>query len=256
MDAGGHAYSTPAGRYLLMSDLPGSKIDCRGSELGRVHDVIVDRVSGEIGFLSVDPNQNFLGIGDTKRLVPWSVAHVTLAGGLRLDASKEMVLASPETPKDPTTLNTGGFADRAYKAFDVPMPRFERGRQAASDSKDSARAWAADGMVFSAIERDSDKTMEGTLVDTTDVTFTNGVTTARAVKVRVAGDGGEETVLLGPVWYMDNQKLAMKNGDPVKVVACRTSIGGQRYWLARSVECKSVHVLLLDGTKAPAWSQP
>ncbi len=118
-------YSTPYSRYLLMSSLPGMKIDCRGSDSGKVHDVILDRNSGEIGFLSIDPNQNFLGIGDTKRMIPWSVATVSIDGIVRIDASKEMVLASPETPADLSTLNTGTHAERVYKAFDVPAPRFQ-----------------------------------------------------------------------------------------------------------------------------------
>lgn len=125
VESGGHTYSTPYSRYLLLSSLPGMKIDCRGSECGKVQDVILDRNSGEIGFLSIDPNQNFLGISDTKRMIPWSVATATLDGIVRIDASKEMVLASPETPTDLSTLNTGTHAERVYKAFEVPAPRFQ-----------------------------------------------------------------------------------------------------------------------------------
>jgi sporulation protein YlmC with PRC-barrel domain len=122
--AGERAQSSPHSRYLLMSTLPGMKIDCRGNECGKVQDVIIDRHSGEIGFLSIDPNQNFLGIGDTKRLIPWSVATVTTDGVVRLDASKQMILESPQTPADLSTLNAGSHAERVYEAYDVPCPKF------------------------------------------------------------------------------------------------------------------------------------
>jgi sporulation protein YlmC with PRC-barrel domain len=125
VESGEHTYTTPYSRYLLMSTLPGMKIDCRGSDCGKVQDVVLDRNSGEIAFLSIDPNENFLGISDTKRMIPWSVATVTLRDVVRIDASKDMVLASPETPTDLATLNHGTHADRMYKAFDVPAPRFD-----------------------------------------------------------------------------------------------------------------------------------
>ncbi len=125
IESDGHSYSIPYSRYLLMSSLPGMKIDCRGSECGTVQDIILDRNSGEIGFLSIDPNENFLGIRDTKRMIPWSITSVNLAGLVRIDASKEMVLASPETPSDLSTLNSGTHAERVYKAFNVSAPRFQ-----------------------------------------------------------------------------------------------------------------------------------
>lgn len=122
--AGDSTRGTLHSRYLLMSTLPGMKVDCRGNDCGKVQDVIIDRHSGEIGFLSIDPNQNFLGISDTKRMIPWSVATVTIDGLVRIDASKNMVLESPETPADLATLNVGSHAERVYQAFGVPSPRF------------------------------------------------------------------------------------------------------------------------------------
>jgi hypothetical protein len=43
---GGKSYSTPYARYLLLSDVPGMKVDCRGNECGKVHEIILDRNSG------------------------------------------------------------------------------------------------------------------------------------------------------------------------------------------------------------------
>ncbi len=250
----GRKYTTPYSRYLLVSQLAGMKVDCRGSESGRVHDVIIDRVSGEIGFLSIDPNQNFLGIGDTKRLLPWSVATVTVESVLRIDASKDMVLASPETPSEISTLNSGGQAERVYKAFGVPAPRFQAPVDIAAMPFDGENAWSARGAILSAIEQDSSRTLEGAVTDSTEMKFGGGIRPARALVIKTAG-GAEETVLVGPEWYMANQKVSYKRGDTVKIDARRTTVDGRRLWIASSVECMNARTVLLDSQGVPAWGQ-
>jgi len=255
VESGGESYSTPFSRYLLLSDLPGKKIVCRGEDCGKVQDVIIDRNSGEIGFLSIDPNQNFLGVGDTKRLVPWSVATVTLDGNVRIDASKEMVLASPETPSDLKTLNSGTHAEQAYKAFNVPAPKFEAPKPISGLNPDNNSAWSARGPIIGAIERNSSKTFAGKVTDLTEVKFGNGVQPAKALKMKV-DSGSEEVVLLGPASYMENQKASCKTGDSVKVDVVRTTVDGHQYWIAKSIDCKDSRVVLLDGSNDPVWAQP
>lgn len=256
VESGGRSYSTPYSRFLLMSSLPGMKIDCRGNECGKVYDIIVDRSSGEIGFLSIDPNQNFLGIGDTKRLIPWSVATVMLDGTVRIDASKEMVLASPETPGDLSALNGGTHAERVYKAFNVPAPRFEAPKPVSAAAPDALNAWAAGGPIITGIENDSAQTMSGKVIEVTEAKFDRGIQSARALKIRLGGDvSREELVLLGPAWYMDKQKGGCQVGDSITVDARRTTIDGRPYWIAKSIDCKDARVVLLDGNNAPAWAQ-
>lgn len=249
--------STPYARHLLVSQLPGTRVDCRGEECGKVQDVILDRNSGEIGFLSIDPNQNFLGISDTKRLIPWSVATVTFDGPVRIDASKEMVLASAETPADLATLNSGAHAEQVYKAFDVSPPKFDAApRTRSAVPKDAGDAWSARGAIITAIERDSNQTLEGKVVDIDEVKFDKGVQPAHAMKIKVAGDGGrEELILIGPAQYMAKQKSICKAGDTIKVEASRTMINGKPYWIARSIDCKDKRTELLDGSNAPVWAQ-
>ena len=257
VESNGNVYSTPYSRYLLLSNLPGMKIDARGSECGKVNDIILDRNSGEIGFLSIDPNENFLGIADTKRLVPWAVATVTLDGTVRIDASKEMVLASPETPSDLSTLSTGRTAQTAYEAYKVPAPRYEARTQVSAGALAEDRDWSAHGSIIRAIERDSLKTMEGKVIDVTEVKFEKGIQSARAFKIRMPGDAAkDEIVLIGPAWYMDNQSPVCKVGDSIKVDACRTTIDGRPYWIARSIDAKGRSVMLLDVNNAPVWDRP
>jgi sporulation protein YlmC with PRC-barrel domain len=264
VDADGYSYSRSFSRYLLLSTIPGMKVDCRGKETGKVYDVIIDRNSGEACFLSIDPNQNFLGINDTKRLLPWSIATATLEGGIRIDASKAMVLASSETPKDLAQLNSTGQTDGIYKAFDVTAPRMDHPKpvgmvpmpNSTSTIAGTTDAWSAQGIIIGAIESNSSRTLEGKVVGMTEVSFDNGVKTGRAMQIRMnGGPGSEETILLGPTWYMDNQKSMCAAGDAVKLEVCRTTIDGHRYWIAKSIDCKDNRVVLLDASNAPAWDR-
>lgn len=246
----GKEYSTPYWQYVLLSDIRGKRVDCRGVECGKVDDVILASRSGEVAMLSIDPNDNFLGIADTKRLVPWSVATVGLDGVVRIDASKEMVLASPETPAD---LNVAGTVDRVYKAYEVPAPGSawrERGDRDASSSGD---AWARRGVIMGTADASSERTLDGKVVDITEVKFNDGVKPARAIKVSTSG--GEETVLLGPAWYMDNQDIGCRTGDPVKIHARRVTISGQPYLLAHSIEHSGKSTVFIDDSDHPVWDR-
>jgi sporulation protein YlmC with PRC-barrel domain len=257
VESNGKTYSTPYSRYLLMSNLPGKKIDARGNECGKIDDIILDRNSGEIGFLSIDPNQNFLGIADTKLLVPWSVATVTLDDVVRIDASKEMVLASPETPSDLATLNTGATAQTAYEAYKVPAPQYTPRKQLPASAMTDDGAWSARGPIILAIKPDSLKTMEGKVVDVTEVKFEKGNQPARALKIRVLGDAAkDEIILVGPTWYMENQGPMCKKGDAIKVEAYRTTVDGREYWIAKSIDSNGKLVTLLDANNAPVWRRP
>ncbi len=257
IESNGQSYSAPYSRYLPISKITGLKVDCRGDDCGKVNDVILDRHSGQIAFLSIDPNQNFLGISDTKRLLPWSIATVTLDDIVRIDASKDMVLQSPETPADITTLSNGTHAERVYKAFNVPAPRFDPAEKRVDNRmSDPSNAWGHDGAVNGAIERSAVTSMQGSVLDITDVKFDNGTAPARAIKVRSLDKSqGDYLVLLGPVTYMNNQKTMCKVGDSIKLDAYRTTIDNRQYWLARSVDCNSTRVVLVDGNNAPAWAQ-
>ncbi|MBK7405688.1 MAG: PRC-barrel domain-containing protein [Phycisphaerales bacterium] len=257
VESNGNVYSTPYSRYLVLSNLSGMKIDARGSECGKVNDIILDRNSGEIGFLSIDPNQNFLGIADTKRLVPWAVATVTLEGTVRIDASKEMILASPETPSDLSTLNTGTAARTAYEAYKVPAPQYESRKPVSSGFLTENRDWSAEGSIIRAIQQDTLKTMSGKVSDITEIKFEKGIQSARALKIRMSGDAAkDEIVLIGPAWYMENQSPVCKVGDSIEVDACRTTIDGKPYWIARSINAEGRSTMLLDVNNAPAWDRP
>lgn len=247
--------SRAARRYVLLSALLGARVDCRGNECGKVYDLILERASGGLAFLSIDPNQNFLGIADTKRLVPWSVVSVGSDGVARIDASKEMVLASPETPSDIATLNSSGVGDLVYKAYDVNAPKFEAAGAPMHEgpAMAGADAWSQNGSICKAIRRDSARTVTGKSGGMTDVTFEHGIPDARAITVNE--DGKDVLVLLGPAWYMKNQKIPCDKDAQVTIQTYRTTIAGKDYLIARSIDCGGTRVDLIGGTGSPAWDR-
>jgi hypothetical protein len=108
--------------------------------------------------------------------------------------------------------------------------------------------------VINAIERNSARVVEGRVTELCEVKFDKGTPSATGVKIDVQGK--EELVVLGPSWYMSNQEMLCKVGDSIKVDTCRTTVDGQKYWMAKSVTCKDGRVVLLDLNYAPAWALP
>ena len=238
---------------MLLSSQDGADVTCRGEACGKVDDVIVERTSGTLAFLTIDPDENFLGIGDAKRLVPWAVASVTAEGAVRIDASKEMVLASPEAPADSATMGSGGVVSMAYRSYQVEPPPFEARR--AKDAREAAvppgmkEAWSREGTICRGIKKDTLKTISGEGMSVREVKLGDGVPSASAATFK--SEGADVLVLLGPSWYMQNQKLPCADKDKVRVEAYRTTIGGKDYWLAKSIECGGARVVLIDDDGAP-----
>ncbi len=138
--SGDTSYSAPYFRNVLLSELKGAKLDCRGVACGEVNDVILEMNSGMVAFLSLDPDDNFLGIADTKRLAPWGVASIGADGKVRVDTTKEMMTKAMTTPSDLTTLNQTQV-DTIYGAYQVQPRDYDRWRDDAwyNDRSDRQR---------------------------------------------------------------------------------------------------------------------
>jgi sporulation protein YlmC with PRC-barrel domain len=254
VESGGKQVRSPYWRFVQAGTVRGMRVESRGEECGKVHELVLERGSGEIAFLSIDPNQNFLGISDTKRLVPWSICSIALDGVVRIDASKDMILASSEMPAKVADLNIGGRAAAVYAAYQVPAPSFEPVKPAPVSAANTDDSWSRNGPALSAIDRSADAQVRGPIVEITEVTFDGGIRPATAIKIK---DGSEDKViLLGPAWYLEKQEPRLKSGDPVEVEISRARINGKEYWLARTLTRNGSRVVLIDpngGT--PAWDR-
>lgn len=88
------------------------------ADAGDVQSAVIERLSGTVPALVIDPDQNFLGIGDTLRLVPWSVIRVgNQDGTVVLDADKDMLTTCREMPDDVSDLGTREAMAAIYVPF-------------------------------------------------------------------------------------------------------------------------------------------
>lgn len=260
LGADAKSYAMPYWRSLLASSLDGMKVQCRNADCGTIDDIIIDRRSGQIALVSIDPDENFLGIADTKRLVPWTIAYVAVDGTLRIDATKEMVLASPVTPSDLSSLNAGSTFAMAFKAFEVPVPEFKQHEPASRDGfwpKDDAAAnagWRSDGAILAAVRDGSPQHLRGEITEVRQIDF-DGVT-APATAIVVEGDS-DKTVLLGPASYMKDQSSpCYRKGSKVTIDAVPVSINGRQYLVARRISTGNDEVRILDASNRPLWEIP
>jgi sporulation protein YlmC with PRC-barrel domain len=245
-------------RSVLASELKGRSVICRGQECGKVNDIIVDRTSGQVAMMSIDPNQNFLGIADTKHLVPWQVTTVAVDGTLRIDASKEMVLASPAAPSDVTALNNGATASMVYKAYDIDVPSFRPVSMSGWKTEDGManrrltldNPWRKDGPIARDVNKASTVKVEGEVTEITEVTFNNGTPAAKAVRVKTSG--GEKLVLLCPASHVMKSDEHCKTGSKVEIDAAEVTIDGQTYLMARSVDSNGKEWKLYN-SNSPIW---
>lgn len=110
--------------FLLNTDIDGKQLLARGEKCGKVNDLIIETGTGRVVFISIDPDQNFLGIGDTKRLVPWGVAMVITKDAVMLDATKSMITSSPETPSDLGSISGDNRYQTIYQTYQISEPYY------------------------------------------------------------------------------------------------------------------------------------
>lgn len=73
----------------------------------------------------------------------------------------------------------------------------------------------------------------------------------RGVALRT--DQGDVIVHLGPAWYMDEQKLALKVGDTLEVTGAKTTQDQKTVILAREVGINGKKMMLRDSQGFPVW---
>ncbi len=111
-------------RYILLSGLIGADANARGISSGEIEGALIERRSGKVAFLLFDPNENFLGIGDTISMVPWSIAYINSDMKVNFDADASAFRNAMEVPDDVQTLRSAAAVEPAYRAFQVRPAQF------------------------------------------------------------------------------------------------------------------------------------
>ena len=108
---------------LIASDkVRGTKIYNRRHEhVGEVEDIMIDKLSGVIAYAVVGFG-GFLGLGETRRAVPWSVLHYdTTDDGYVADVDDAVLKNAPnEIPAGDAYYRDVDWNSRIYSHFGVP----------------------------------------------------------------------------------------------------------------------------------------
>lgn len=247
---------TIANRYMLLSSLKGRDVQAQGKSCGEISDVIIERSSGSIAFLSIDPDENFLGIADTKRLVPFSLAVVPIEGPAQIDASKEMVTASIETPEDLSTLGASDRLTAAYRAFGVEIPRYRSGfREPSSrtmgDDPYNTSSWQRIGSTISQTNASNRVRVSGTVDSIETRQLGDGLGSVRVASL--TADGKHYEVIVAPPSFLAKQKAIIAQGDQADFTLVPMKIDSRDYWVASTVQTKNGTLALWDDNGRPSW---
>jgi hypothetical protein len=96
------------------------------------------------------------------------------------------------------------------------------------------------------------ETVSGEVVGVEDVAPTKG--RSGGVHVTLKTDSGSIPVHLGPAWYVDKQKLQVRQGDHVEVEGSRVSFAGKPAIIARQVKKDGETLILRNEAGVPAWA--
>ena len=107
---------------IASSKVKGTKLFNRQHEhVGEVEDIMIDKVSGHVAY-AVAAFGGFLGLGETRRAIPWSVLHYdTNDDGYVADVDDAVLKDAPnEIPTGDAYSRDLDWNSRIYSHFGVP----------------------------------------------------------------------------------------------------------------------------------------
>lgn len=248
-------------RLMLMSDLVGADVTLPDrEETGEVQDVVVDVERGRILILGLDPNENFLGIGDDVKCVPWPAARIVDSETVRVDADVDTLTECDPLPDDVTVLATPARMESVYGDFDVryspdggaaaDRPWREEGRQEGRDIDDQAGGMSDEAVHALA---DGEETEISGTVESVSTRMVQGFPSPMVVATVSAGDG-VRTVVLGPESHFRHDPVDLRRGEEVRIEAMEAQVGGREIVAARTIHAGGREIKLWEGDK-PLWKK-
>lgn len=250
-------YRQGSGRLMLVSDLVGADAHTLTEEDGEVQSVVIERNSGRVAFIGFDPNDNILGLGDDIICVPYSIVSVRDDDTVVLDANTEMIKQKNQRmPDNLDKLEAQASLDSVYTSFGVQPDRFDRNdRWSDRNRKNDDRIGNTDPMSQHAWLKDANKgrktDLSGRVISTQSKAITPGEPEVRVLSIQSAD--GAVSVILGPAWYLERQRLALEVNDTIAVKGREVTINGQRYIVANSIDRNGQTLNFWDGDR-PAWA--
>lgn len=237
---------------ILLSDLIGMDARARDKNGGEIDGAIIEMESGTVAILLLDPDENVLGIGDELRCVPWPIAAVGRES-VRIDADKDMLLASQKVPSDVRVFSTPARLRPVYEVYRIDVVQFAPRDRRDWSSGSPASHWTGHSDIGKAFKDGRTVSVLGTIESTRTMNVPGTSVEALAVQVRTA-DRGTETVVLGPRWFLDRQPVRFEDGATITIDAKAVTINGQRAVIAESVTTADGKRINLWNGESPAWA--
>jgi sporulation protein YlmC with PRC-barrel domain len=257
-NADDRAYATEAHSALKTADWPLLRVsDVRGQklmaddgrELGKVDDVVFDANSGRIAFAVVKFG-GFLGMGEDRVAVPWTVFDVNKDGKLfAVNLDQEAVKAAPRiTKSDWSEIREPGYGTRVYKHYNRKAEWLDRQRADATGVKsvdDYNRLYTGA----------SPRVVAGTVRDIDETSPVTGASEIECISLTTE-DGKTVAVHCAPKSYMTENHMNFKPGDRVTVEGRWVDVGGEPYLIATRISPANGQPIVLrraDGTTVWIW---
>ena len=224
-------------RFALADSLLGDTVKANLETVGEVQELIFDRVSGTLAFLALDPNENFLGMGDTLRLIPWPTVAAIGDDTVSLDATNSMINGALEFKGDLDEINSFERIDFSYRVFSVEPSQLEVDREDVSDSPrrvvPSDSMWARDGVIERQLRNVDAKTLSGAISRVHTDRIADDEMKTLVVDIETAR--GMRSVCLGPAAMLDRERLNLADGKPIEVKASKIEMDVRTLYVAKEI---------------------
>lgn len=249
-------------RYVLLSDLTGDSIELNGSTAGEVQTVLVEAVSGQLGFIGFDPNENLFGLGDEISLVPWSSLSMIDNSSFSLDSNEAELAQALTMPESLDTLRNRETVTAAYKVFGQDTPKFTHSaamsstknkREAMKEGQErrAGDAWARESSLVRAFADGKEVEIEGKFKGMSTKRIVDGAPAATVIMIETKD--GTKTIIVGPEWYTNRQRIELDSGDMIVVHARQAEYNGQQWHAASSIDRDDDSWVFWDND-TPMWS--
>lgn len=232
----------------LLTDIIGADADARWDDAGSIEGAIIELNSGRIAMLTLDPDENFLGIGDQLRCVPWSVVGYVGEDSVAIDADKDMLTSSRYTPSDITILTRPAQVEPVFMAYGVEPASFEP----VTKSKSDASSNKSHRDFVKACHKGESFTLTGAVREVSTRNF-DGLPASMSA-VRVETPNGMKTILLGPDWFINQQSWKLSNGDQISIEGTTAKFQGKTYHVAQELKLpRNRGDVVLWDSNTPRW---
>jgi sporulation protein YlmC with PRC-barrel domain len=216
------------GVLLSTETLLGSEVKSpQEQKVGELKQLMVDPRTGRVMYAVVSMG-GFLGMGEKTVIVPWQAIEVARNGAsLVLNLSQQMLQQAPI---------------------------YEQGKESAYAPVNEPRddGWGMDTSYGRLYDPAKQETISGQVVSINTTAPLPGM--APGVQMLVQTEDGKHTrVQVGPAWYLEHQKLDVREKTRVQVTGAQTEIEGQPVLMAREVQFNGHVVTLRDTQGIPMW---